>query len=272
MELIPLLENIGLNEKEAKVYLALLQLGKATAYSVSAKSGLKKPTTYVILQQLIEKGFAHNIPRAKKQEFTAEAPEECLAIAKEKIKLAEKGLPELLAIKKEKRTKTNVSYFENLEGVRQAHDFLIKTMREKPLEKREYVGFFAHGEDADENQLKWFDYINEEHKKYKIRRRAITVYGPLIINKYLIPEFYDRYSVKIKALDPKKYFSNLEILSFDRYVLMYSQKYLQAVLIENPDAALVFRQMFAMIWDLVEKDRNKYLRFSSEDGKRHRFR
>ena len=33
---------IGFSDKEAKVYLALLALGKANAYQVAVKSGLKK--------------------------------------------------------------------------------------------------------------------------------------------------------------------------------------------------------------------------------------
>ena len=263
MELQSALKNLGLNEKEAKVYLALLQLGTTTAYSVADRSGLKKPTTYVILGQLVEKGFAKNIPRAKKQLFAPESPEDILSVAEEKFLHTKSALPELMALRKGDKEKTNVSYFEKLEGIKQAHDFLIKTMKQKPEEKREYVGFYAHAEDAGPEVVKWFDYVNNEHKKHRIRRKAITVHHPIIINKYLFPEYCEQYFVKVKALDPEKYFSNMEIAVFDRYVLMYSQKYLQAVLIENPDAAVVFLQIFEMVWDLVEKDRKNYVRFSN---------
>ena len=46
METIEALKNLGLNEKEAKVYLALLQTGKSKAYVVSKYSGLKKTTNF----------------------------------------------------------------------------------------------------------------------------------------------------------------------------------------------------------------------------------
>lgn len=266
MNLIESLKNLGLNEKEARVYLALLQLGRSTAYSVAVRSGLKKPTTYVILHQLIEKGFALNVPRVKKQLFLAEAPEKCFAIAKEKITLSEASIPELLAIRKGKKIKTNVAYFEEFSGVKQAYEFVIKVMKEKPIEQREYVAFFAHAADADEELFRYFDEINEMHKKHKIRRRGVTVYSSLIIEKYLTEDFIKNYSVKIKALDPKKYFSNLEIMIFDKYVIILSQKYLQAVLIENPEASFVFQQIFEMVWELVEKDRENYLKFSSVDA------
>ena len=47
MKYLEELVNLGLNEKEATIYLTLLSLNKATAYYIALKSGLKKPTTYV---------------------------------------------------------------------------------------------------------------------------------------------------------------------------------------------------------------------------------
>lgn len=68
MQIIESLESLGLNEKEAKVYTALLQLGRVSAYSVSEKSGLKKPTTYVVLGELVKKGLvSKEVPRSRKQ-------------------------------------------------------------------------------------------------------------------------------------------------------------------------------------------------------------
>jgi sugar-specific transcriptional regulator TrmB len=65
MDLIQSLKNLGLNEKEAKVYVALLQCPGATAYLIARHSGLKRPTTYVVLEDLIDKGVVTKIPRAK---------------------------------------------------------------------------------------------------------------------------------------------------------------------------------------------------------------
>src|SRR3990172_4496626 len=121
MNLVESLQSIGLNEKEAKVYLALLQLGKATAYSVSIRSGLKKPTTYVILDQLVKKGYALKIPRTKKHLFIAESPEKVTALAKERFDSAREFLPELMALQKSETEKVNVSYFEGLEGIKEMY-------------------------------------------------------------------------------------------------------------------------------------------------------
>ena len=67
MDMKQALKTIGLSDKESAVYMALLQLGQATAYAVAVKSGLKKPTTYIILDELIEKGLVLKVPQMKTQ-------------------------------------------------------------------------------------------------------------------------------------------------------------------------------------------------------------
>ena len=71
MTIIEALQNLGLTDKEARVYTALLKRGRTSAYGIAEESGLKKPTTYVILDDLIEKGLASRIPRVRKQLFVA---------------------------------------------------------------------------------------------------------------------------------------------------------------------------------------------------------
>lgn len=44
MNIAPILQSIGLTEKEAKVYAAILELGTATILKISQKAELKRPT------------------------------------------------------------------------------------------------------------------------------------------------------------------------------------------------------------------------------------
>lgn len=69
--------DLGLSPKEAKVYLSLLELGRASAQAIADRAGLVRPTTYVILEALARKGLASKVsgPEAKKLMFAAEAPE-----------------------------------------------------------------------------------------------------------------------------------------------------------------------------------------------------
>ena len=266
MNLIESLKNLGLNEKEAKVYLALLQIGKSSAYSIAARSGLKKPTTYVILQQLIEKGFVYNVPRAKKQQFIAEDPEKCLANAKEKLEISQKQLPELLALKNKKEQKFNTAYFEGINGIRESYKRFFQLMKEKPIEQRKFVGFYAKVDTLETEIQKFFDEWNEKMLKLNIKRKAITTYNPLIAEKYLNKIALEKYKIEIKALNEEKYSSYISIETYDNYVHILSQRNLQAILIEDKDIANVIKQIFEMVWDLVDKDKEGYIKFSPDEN------
>src|SRR5579863_9759160 len=98
MDISEAIATLGLNEKQTAVYLALLQLGKGSAYSIADKSGQKRPTTYVILGELIEKGLAERVPRVRKQLYKAVSPEQAFIVLEEKLALAKEKLPELLAL------------------------------------------------------------------------------------------------------------------------------------------------------------------------------
>ena len=57
-----LLSSIGLQQKEAKVYLALLELEQGTVSKIAKLSGLKRPTIYLILDDLIKNGYVTELP------------------------------------------------------------------------------------------------------------------------------------------------------------------------------------------------------------------
>jgi predicted transcriptional regulator len=256
MELLESLINLGLNEKEARVYLALLPLEKATAYTVATRSGLKKPTAYVILDNLVSKGFALKIPQEDKHLFLAKSPRECLAMAREKLSTAEENLPELLAIQKKSDEKANVSYYEGLGGIKEMNRRLIKNMKNKPEEKRNFVAFYAHQKDTPEFLQKYWLELNEELRENKITRKYITTKHPSI-QKYLEKETIRRFHAEMKALPEKEYSSNISVEMYDNFVQIISHRYVQGILIENPDIAGVMKQVFNLVWKLTKEEIRK---------------
>lgn len=50
------LKQLGFSDKEAKVYMASLELGPDTAQEIAKKAGVNRTTTYVIIEKLIKKG------------------------------------------------------------------------------------------------------------------------------------------------------------------------------------------------------------------------
>src|SRR3989344_5559030 len=170
MEIREALEVIGLNDKESAVYTALLQLGRASAYSIAVKSGLKKPTTYVVLDELIDKGLVVRVPREKKQLYIARSPEEAFGVAQEKLDLAKKKLPELLALTKGQKTKVSTLYFEGVVGIKRLLEYRLKEFNGKEL-----LAFWATDRNTPQELKDYFkNEYAEKYKRYCIPMRGIV--------------------------------------------------------------------------------------------------
>ena len=138
--------SLGFGDKEASVYLALLQLGQASAYQVATKSGLKKPTTYVVLDELAKRGAVNVVPRSKKRLYRASPPEQLLAVARERANEFEEALPRLRLLTKQGKTKFDTLYYQGGEGIRQALTFGLDKIKFK-----EIVGFYAKSDLVDKD-------------------------------------------------------------------------------------------------------------------------
>lgn len=119
-----ILEKIGLSEKEAKVYLAALELGQDTVQNIAKKAEVNRPTAYFILEKLMELGLVSTLEQGKKTFFVAENPKELESLLDRerqqmetrKLELKE-SMNQLLAIYNAKEGKPTVRYFEGADGL-----------------------------------------------------------------------------------------------------------------------------------------------------------
>ena len=244
MEIKQALQTIGLSDKESAVYMALLQLGQATAYAVAVKSGLKKPTTYVILDELIEKGLVLKVPQMKTLHFIARSPEEAFAVAQERLSLAKKALPELLAITRGKKTKVNTVYFEGVEGMKQLLEFKIKEH-----EGEEMLGFWATDSHVPQELQEYFKTeYPKKMQRHTIRMRGLAPADPSLKDYRAADNSYGR---NFKEVSTHDYSSEVAITVSKDLVRIEDYKNLQGIAIENEDVAKAVRQIFEMLWQRV---------------------
>jgi sugar-specific transcriptional regulator TrmB len=119
-----LLEKLGLSEKEASVYVALLELAEDTVQNIARKSGVNRATTYVILEKLMKYGLASQIKKGKKTYFVAEDPRELANILsaqqhelEDRRRLLDDSLNQFTAVYNAKRGKPTVRYYEGEDGL-----------------------------------------------------------------------------------------------------------------------------------------------------------
>lgn len=121
------LMHIGLSEKQAKVYVALLELGKSSVQDLAQRAKVNRATTYVILDELMELGLVSSYDEGKKTFMVAESPERLQALLeakKREIEAKESDLKKLLPKLKQKHQTTDngpvVRFFEGKEGLKMA--------------------------------------------------------------------------------------------------------------------------------------------------------
>lgn len=124
-ELIASIEDLGLSQKEARVYLANLMLGAATVQKIADQSGIKRVTTYVILESLNNLGLVSQSTKGKKTYFVAEEPSQLRRLLQKKeqaIKDQQKHfdaiLPELNQLKTIPTDSPNVRFYDTAEGIK----------------------------------------------------------------------------------------------------------------------------------------------------------
>ena len=132
-----ILEEIGLTPGEARVYLALLELGFSTVSPISKKAKVSISKIYTLLEGLIRKGLVSSIAKNKVKHFKASNPERIIDFLEEKKKKIEeeekevkKKLPELKGkfTKAEKRPVAEV--YEGIKGIKTFFEEMLLEVKE----------------------------------------------------------------------------------------------------------------------------------------------
>jgi len=115
------LEKLGFNDKEAKVYLAGLELGMANIEQIAKKSGVKRTTLYDVVEGLKAKGYLTRVKKDKKYLWMAENPERIEKDLEYKKEIFDKISPNLKSITNLLFNKPEVKYYEGLENIKKVY-------------------------------------------------------------------------------------------------------------------------------------------------------
>jgi predicted transcriptional regulator len=130
-----IIQDAGLTEGEAKVYLATLKLGTSTTGPIIEKSGVANSIIYRILNGLIKKGLVSYVVKNKTKYFQAAKPEKIIEYIEErKEKLnesrekVEKLIPQLISLANP-TGETSVQVFEGFKGFLTAWEMGYKKLK-----------------------------------------------------------------------------------------------------------------------------------------------
>ncbi|MFA6536371.1 MAG: helix-turn-helix domain-containing protein [Candidatus Paceibacterota bacterium] len=243
------LQDIGLNEKEASIYLALMQSDNASVIDLAAKTKINRTTVYVVLDSLEKKGLVSETTVGKKTHYQAEPPERLETfVERRKIILEEQAkrlkdiIPQIKTVQRETGARPVVKYFEGREGI-------ISSNEE----------FFADAGQAGVTYLIYprdlLDQIftQEERQKFRsvrinknIKSKVLYTYEKGEVNS-------DNTGDRVK-IDGKKYPILCDISIYeDKVIVSILGKPLSSIFIRSKDFAETLKSLFNLAFDNIKK-------------------
>src|SRR3990167_5411368 len=115
------LASAGLSKLEAKLYLAVLNLGQASILDISRHSGLNRTTIYRLIDRLSEQHLLDVTVRGKRKLYVARSAEEVINILKKRITALDVILPLLRSVGLKSPVKPKIRYWEGIDGIKTAY-------------------------------------------------------------------------------------------------------------------------------------------------------
>ena len=126
MDIQRIFKHFGLDEKEAAIYLANLELGTASAQEIAKKAGIQRTYFYDLSSRLINDGLIRQVKRGSKRLFAAAEPKRLLEMQEEYAAEIKKALPQLNAVYNVSGQKPLVFYYEGIYGINQINDDVLR--------------------------------------------------------------------------------------------------------------------------------------------------
>jgi sugar-specific transcriptional regulator TrmB len=131
------LEKIGLTRNEAKVYLAVLRTGSASAGRVSEASGVHRRNVYDAAESLVKKGLAGYVLKNKVKYFKVTSPQKLLDMVREQRealgvqeKTLESLIPELLLFDDSRKEKQDVNILKGRESRKIVFEDILRNAKD----------------------------------------------------------------------------------------------------------------------------------------------
>jgi HTH-type transcriptional regulator, sugar sensing transcriptional regulator len=231
------LERLGLNNKEVKIYLTLLKLGDSSVLEVSRKAKIGRTHTYEILDSLIAKGLVSFITENKTKKFKASNPEKILNQLKEKEAAFMEILPKLKKISELKeKNEPSVEVFRGMRGMKAMVNEIFEV-------KKDYCLLCT--DHRNKNLEFYINHLVKLIEKENLHEKVLSKksFSPVLSAKNSTARFL-----------PEEYqYLTTTIIYGDRVgIIIWSEPFL-AIRIKSKELAETYQNYFEIMWKVSKK-------------------
>jgi len=246
-QLLAWLESAGLDKGRARIYLAALRRGEATAADLARDLKMTRTTMYDNLRILEERGFARTVRRGKRKTFVPLQPKELARRIREQGERLKDLLPAFLALSAGSAPPPFAETFSGPFAAREVFEDILRHA------EGEYVYFSAPEETARTVDRRFMAAWVKRRVAKNIRSRALRVKAAAAAR--LDPA----YAAEEPFLRQIRYLPSYVGLSCSIYVygqrigIIGTQREQAAYVIRSPDLAFSMKQLFEFLWGLGVK-------------------
>jgi sugar-specific transcriptional regulator TrmB len=230
----------GFSEKEAKVYLAVLELGEGNIAKITKKSSIKRATVYLEIEALKEKGYVSLVKRRGHNIYMAENPKRIEDRLKEKTEAINKLMPELLSIANVMEHKPKVRYFEGIEGLKEIYKDTLQ------YSGTEILGWYS------DDRIDYFDkefvldYYMKKRIANRIPMRMFAIESSFMKNIHSQDNVHLR-QMKIIKSDKFTFASEINLYSRDKIAIISHRENI-GLIIESKKIYDTLKNIFEIMW------------------------
>lgn len=237
------LTTLGLKENEARVYLAVLELGQTSISRIAKKAGVKRTTTYLAIESLKIQGLVHTLKKKHKTVFYAEDPRLLQEKIGERKKALDRVMPELLSLANAIDKKPSIQFFEGKEGIKELFKDILKYPHQEVLE------WYSEAYVYDFEEEFFSRYFTPKRVANKIWVRAILPDNEVIQKLATQNKMQLR---RTKLLDPKKYNIKIEINIYGgNKISIISFREEIGLIIESQKIHDSMKNIFELMWEFI---------------------
>lgn len=250
MSIDQVLAQIGLQETEARFYLAALELGEAPVRDIAAKAGISRTNAYDVLARLLEQKLVTQTggSGSKTMMVAAEPPDQLTELLDARRRRLDVLLPELMSLHNRSSGKPRVRFHQGLEGIQLVLDDTL-TARDKKL-----LGILSMRDLYEVPGRAWMDDL--------VRRRIEAGVYLRVIRSPIkdVPNVWPQSEADLREVrfaSPDFVFTMTSYIYDDKVAIISSRRENFAMTIESEEFAMMQRNLFEVLWASCPPPRRK---------------
>ncbi len=244
---------IGLRPKSARLYVKMLQLGSSTITQIARATGFKRSSTYLLVEELLIRGFMRVTKKGKRNYYAPEPPERLVHVFKSRERELEQLLPELEALYREPTAKPRIQSYEGPEVMVQIYDEMYDVWGRKQealffADISQLAGYFSH------SLTSYYRRLRDRPAGYRLRELLIdNAQGRAHREKVKSMGMGKNHHMRL--LDPRKFsFPKTDNLIFGDKIVMFSLTgEIFTVIVEHRNIAETYRSLFEAAWSVARE-------------------